>query len=161
MKDKVSLEDLINIITVLRDPKPEEQEEQSNVEVEAQELVEVRRDAENASEKAKEADEKAGEISQELERERQKKAERENAYVTRSLATEFEKTGIDSDVVASLSEFIDYDKLKNEDNEADEEKISVLSELLAGVARRQPPKGSGQRRALNDDGGIAKYLPKN
>lgn len=157
-----ALADLVNIIKN-GEPKQEEQKQEEEAREEAKESAEeakkAQKEFEEKSEEAEEANEKALKEAEKAEKEREKaQDEREERYIKKSLTAEFEKAGIDTDMVESISGFIDYGRLKNDDNEADEEKISEFAELLGRVSRRQPPKGKGEKRAIDDDGGIAKYL---
>ena len=61
-------------------------------------------------------------------------------------------------MVKSLLEFVNYDTLKSEEGEADDEKIESFVELVSGVARRVPPKAP-RHGSAEDDGGLGKYLP--
>ena len=165
-----ALADLVNIIkngeTKEELQKEEAQKEEvraeekrSEAEDEAKKAEKAQKEFEEKSKQTEEANKKAQEEAEKAEQEReQAQNEREERYIKKSLATEFEKAGIDTDVVESISGFIDYGRLKNDDNEADEEKITEFAELLGRVSRRQPPKGKGGKRAIDDDGGIAKYL---
>ena len=156
-----ALADLVNIIkngeTKEEAKKTEEaREEAGKAEAEAQQ---EKAKAEEEAKRAEEADKKAREESEQAEQEREEaQAEREDRYIKKSLTAEFEKAGIDTGMVESISGFIDYGRLKNDKNEADEDKISEFAELIGQVSRREPPKGSGGKRAIDDDGGIAKYL---
>lgn len=157
-----ALADLVNIIKN-GEPKEEEpkkeEEAREKAEKSAEEAKEAQKEFEEKSKEVEEANEKALKEAEKAEQEREKaQNEREDRYIKKSLTAEFEKAGIDTDMVESISGFIDYGRLKNDDNEADEEKISEFAELLGRVSRRQPPKGNGGKRAIDDDGGIAKYL---
>lgn len=166
---QINLDDLVTVVNVLRGINGTEKSEEKSAEQAAQREAEAQAKAKEAAEQARKAEEEAAkheaeanETKEEInESEAQKQAERENRYISKSLETHFEKAGISGDVVSSISGFINYDKLKNDDNEADEEKISSFAEVFSSVANRKPPKGTGKRQAIDDDGGIAKYLPNN
>ena len=155
-----ALADLVNIIKngeTKEEPKKTEEarEEAGKAEAEAEQ---AKAKSEEEAKRAEEA-EKSREEAEKAEQEReQAQAEREDRYIKKSLTAEFEKAGIDTGMVESISGFIDYGRLKNDKNEADEDKISEFAELLGQVSRREPPKGNGGKRAIDDDGGIAKYL---
>ena len=150
MASNISLDDLAALINIVRGSNDSDQksEEQPKPENESE--------SKSTSDPTPEPAEETEELDSE---ESAKQDERENRFIDKSLAAQFERNGIHSDVLSSFSEFIDYDKLKT-DGEADEEKISNLADLFSGVANRTPPKGSSKKRALDDNGGIAKYLPK-
>ena len=89
--------------------------------------------------------------------------ERENKYIAKTLRAELRSNGIDEDLVDSLTEFIAYDTLKNEDGEADDEKVEKFAEAVSGIANRKPPKGkSAEHDILNPKKeGLGRYLPNN
>lgn len=144
-----ALADLVNILSSQEEPQ-EEPKEETKEEPQA-EAKEVPRKEEQPEEPEAPSEEEA--------KEAKKQAQREDRYINKSLATQFEKAGIAGDMLDSLKGFIDYDKLKDDSGDANEEKIAEFADLLARVSRREPPKGDGGKRALDDDGGIAKYLP--
>lgn len=146
-----ALADLVNILSSQEEPQeaPQEEVKEEIKKERKQETPHEEDQPETPSEE--EAEEKAEEAK--------KQAQREDRYINKSLATQFEKAGIAGDMLDSLKGFIDYDKLKDDSGDANEEKITELADLLARVSRREPPKGDGGKRALDDDGGIAKYLP--
>lgn len=145
---------VINLLTGNNDDKQESKEEQK-APVPTREEIEAEVRAQIEAERKQEEDKQ--EENEESE-EDHKRDEREAKYINKSLETDLEKAGVSADVVGSLAGFIDYGTLKNEDGEADEEKVSSLVTLLSKIARREPPKG-GVSRNINDDGGLAKYLP--
>lgn len=132
------------------EPKPEIP---SKEELRAEILAELREEAEENRKKAEAEKEKT-------EEEIDHAVERENKFIAKSLATSVGAHGVSADVVESLSEFIEYDKLKNDEGEADEEKIESLATLISNISNRKPPK-TGKKRDVFDNGGFSKYLPKN
>ena len=144
-----ALADLVNILSSQEEPQEAPQEAPQ------EEVKEEKQEAPHEEEKPEEPETP----SEEEVKEAKKQAQREDRYINKSLATQFEKAGIAGDMLDSLKGFIDYDKLKDVSGDANEEKITEFADLLARVSRREPPKGDGGKRALDDDGGIAKYLP--
>lgn len=132
------------------EPKPEIP---SKEELRAEILAELREEAEENRKKAEAEKEKT-------EEEIGHAVERENKFIAKSLTTSVGAHGVSADVVESLSEFIEYDKLKNDEGEADEEKIESLATLISNISNRKPPK-TGKKRDVFDNGGFSKYLPKN
>lgn len=145
------LAEVINILSKKDEPKQEEPQEEPK---EEQKPEEPAKPEEPKQEEPKPEEEEPAQA------EDTEAVERENRFIEKSLAAEMTKAGLDTEVVSGLSEYLDYGTLKNEDKEADETKISAFAELILSVARREPPKGSSGKRSLDDDGGIAKYLPK-
>lgn len=138
------------------EPKKEEPKKEaetlSKEELRAEILAELRAEAEENQKKEEEEEEKAKD-------EIDHAAERENKFIAKSLTTSVGAHGVSSDVVESLSEFIEYDRLKNDEGEADEEKIESLATLISNISNRKPPK-TGNKRDVFDNGGFSKYLPK-
>lgn len=138
------------------EPKKEEPKKEaetlSKEELRAEILAELRAEAEENQKKEEEEEEKTKD-------EIDHAAERENKFIAKSLATSVGAHGVSSDVVESLSEFIEYDRLKNDEGEADEEKIESLATLISNISNRKPPK-TGKKRDVFDNGGFSKYLPK-
>lgn len=145
-----ALADLVNILSSQEEPQEAPQEEVKE---------EIKKEKKQETPHEEEKLEEPETPSEEEVKEAKKQAQREDRYINKSLATQFEKAGIAGDMLDSLKGFIDYDKLKDDSGDANEEKITEFADLLARVSRREPPKGDGGKRALDDDGGIAKYLP--
>lgn len=150
------LAEVINIITQSDASEKEKEAPATKEELRAEILAELRAEAEA---KKKEAENKADKEEEAKDKEESSvNAQRENKYISKSLASSLEKSGVSSDVVDSLSGFIAYDTLKNEQGEADEEKISEFAGLIGNISNRRPPKAA-PRVDVFDDGGLAKYLP--
>lgn len=160
MSKKYDLEDLLQVVNVLNkkddskeeskeDPKPKTEEE-----LRAEILAELK--AEQAKNEDSSKEEEDGE--EEVNDEDKSDDERENRHITRSIKSGLKAADVDGDMVKSLLEFVNYDTLKGEEGEADDEKIESFVELVSGVARRVPPKAP-RHGSAEDDGGLGKYLP--
>lgn len=162
MADKISLEDLLQVVKVLGkddeqpkegpkpDPKPKTEEE-----IREEILAELK--AEQEAEKEKKTKEDPKQDEDDDEEEEPKPDSREDKHIARTIKAGLKGASLDSDVVESVLEFIDYGTLKNEEGEADDDKLESFVELISGVARRTPPKGK-TKRDINDDGGLHRYL---
>lgn len=158
MADKISLEDLLQVVKVLgkdddqpkedpkEDPKPKTEEE-----IREEILAELK--AEQEAEKGKKPEEDPDEDDP-------KSDSREDKHIARTIKAGLKGASLDSDVVESVLEFIDYGTLKNEEGEADDDKLESFVNLISGVARRTPPKGK-TKRDIDDDGGLQRYLQDN
>lgn len=147
------LAEALNLIMNSEKEEPKKEAETlSKEELRAEILAELRAEAEENQKKEEEEEEKTKD-------EIDHAAERENKFIAKSLATSVGAHGVSSDVVESLSEFIEYDRLKNDEGEADEEKIESLATLISNISNRKPPK-TGNKRDVFDNGGFSKYLPK-
>lgn len=159
MADKISLEDLLQVVKVLgkddepkEDPKPKTEEE-----IRAEILAELK--AEQEAEKEKKKEDPKQDEDDDL-TEEPKSNSREDKHIARTIKAGLKGASLDSGVVESVLEFIDYGTLKNEEGEADDDKLESFVELISGVARRTPPKGK-TKRDINDDGGLHRYLQDN
>lgn len=163
MADKISLEDLLQVVKVLgkddepkEDPKPKPKTEE---EIREEILAELKAEQESEKEKKKE-DPKQDEDEDEDVKEEPKSDSREDKHIARTIKAGLKGASLDSGVVESVLEFIDYGTLKNEEGEADDDKLESFVELISGVARRTPPKGK-TKRDIDDDGGLQRYLQDN
>lgn len=162
MADKISLEDLLQVVKVLgkddepkEDPKPKTEEE-----IREEILAELKAEQEAEKEKKTKEDPKQDEDDDEDVKEEPKSDSREDKHIARTIKAGLKGASLDSGVVESVLEFIDYGTLKNEEGEADDDKLESFVELISGVARRTPPKGK-TKRDINDDGGLHRYLQDN
>lgn len=163
MSKKYDLEDLLQVVNVLNkkddskeeskeDPKPKTEEE-----LRAEILAEIK--AEQAKNEDPADDDKDNSDDEDKSDEEDKSDdERESRHITRSIKSGLKAADVDGDMVKSLLEFVNYDTLKGEEGEADDEKIESFVELVSGVARRVPPKAP-RHGSAEDDGGLGKYLP--
>lgn len=162
MADKISLEDLLQVVKVLgkddesqEDPKKEDPKPKTEEEIREEILAELK--AEQEAPKNKKSEENQDDDEDEDEEEEPKSDSREDKHIARTIKAGLKGASLDSDVVESVLEFIDYGTLKNEEGEADDDKLESFVELISGVARRTPPKGK-TKRDINDDGGLHRYL---
>lgn len=158
---KIDINDLLKVINVLSPSEEQEQEQENNKdpkggdpkpkpkteeEIRAEVIAEL-----EAAKKSKEEDPK------EDPKEEEPKEDREAKHIDRAIKTGLKDADVDDSVAKQLSSFVNYATLKNEEGEADDEKINSFVELVSSVARRVPPKGAPKSSA-SDDGGFGKYL---
>ena len=156
---KIDINDLLKVINVLSPSEEQEQEQEkkddpkpkpkTEEEIRAEVLAEL-----EAAKKSKEEDPQ--EDPQEDPKE-DPKEDREAKHIDRAIKTGLKDADVDDSVAKQLSSFVNYATLKNEEGEADDEKINSFVELVSSVARRVPPKGAPKSGA-SDDGGFGKYL---
>ncbi len=130
MADKISLEDLLQVVKVLgkdedpkEDPKPKTEEE-----IREEILAELK--AEQEAEKEKKTKEDQDEDEDEDLTEEPKSDSREDKHIARTIKAGLKGASLDSGVVESVLEFIDYGTLKNEEGEADDDKLESFVELI-------------------------------
>ena len=161
MSKKYDLEDLLQVVNVLNkkddskeeskeDPKPKTEEE-----IRAEILAELKAEQAKNEDHSEEEEDDEEEVN---DKEDKSDDERERRHITRSIKSGLKAADVDSDMVKSLLEFVNYDTLKGEEGEADDEKIESFVELVSGVAHRVPPKAP-RHGSAEDDGGLGKYLP--
>lgn len=166
MSKKYDLEDLLQVVNVLNkkddskeDDSKEEDKPKTEEELRAEILAELKAEKSKSKESSADEDEDdeddRGEDSND---EESVDDERELRHISRSVKSGLKAADVDGDMVKSLLEFVNYDTLKGEEGEADDEKIESFVELVSGVARRVPPKAP-RHGSAEDDGGLGKYLP--
>ena len=164
MADKISLEDLLQVVKVLgKDDEPKEdpkEDPKPKTEEEIREEILAELKAEQEAEKEKKKEDPKQDDDDEDEEDEPKSDSREDKHIARTIKAGLKGASLDSGVVESVLEFIDYGTLKNEEGEADDDKLESFVELISGVARRTPPKGKA-KRDINDDGGLHRYLQDN
>lgn len=131
--------------------KDEERRKAQEVAEEAERKAEAKRKAEE-EEKAKEKAEKEKKNAEE------KQAKQEQRVIDSKLEAGFAQSGFDKQAREVLSEFVNYGSLKNDDGEADEEKIDKFIDAVSSVALRKPPRSKGKKIDHDNMGGIGKYL---
>ena len=131
--------------------KEEERRKAQEVAEEAERKAEAKRKAEE-EEKAKEKAEKEKKDAEE------KQAKKEQRVIDSKLEAGFAQSGFDKQAREVLSEFVNYGSLKNDDGEADEEKIDKFIDAVSSVALRKPPRSKGKKIDHDNMGGIGKYL---
>src|SRR5699024_963000 len=85
---------------------------------------------------------------------------REDKHIARTVKAGLKGASLDSGVVESVLEFIDYGTLKNEEGEADDDKLESFVEISSGAAPRTPPKRKS-KSDINDEGDVHRYLQEN
>ena len=153
---KIDINDLLQVINVLSPSEEQEQEQEKKGDPKPKPKTEeeIRAEVIAEYEAAKKSEE---EDSKEDPKEEEPKEDREAKHIDRAIKTGLKDADVDDSVAKQLSSFVNYATLKNEEGEADDEKINSFVELVSSVARRVPPKGAPKSGA-SDDGGFGKYL---
>lgn len=153
---KIDINDLLKVINVLSPSEEQEQEQEKKDDPKPKPKTEeeIRAEVIAEYEAAKKSEE---EDSKEDPKEEEPKEDREAKHIDRAIKTGLKDADVDDSVAKQLSSFVNYATLKNEEGEADDEKINSFVELVSSVARRVPPKGAPKSGA-SDDGGFGKYL---
>lgn len=153
---KIDINDLLKVINVLSPSEEQEQEQEKKDDPKPKPKTEdeIRAEILAEFEAAKKSEE---EDPKEDPKEEEPKEDREVKHIERAIKTGLKDADVDDSVAKQLSSFVNYATLKNEEGEADDEKINSFVELVSSVARRVPPKGAPKSGA-SDDGGFGKYL---
>lgn len=151
---KIDINDLLKVINVLSPSEEQEQEQEKKDDPKPKTEEEIRAEILAELEAAKKSEE---EDPKEEPKEEEPKEDREAKHIDRAIKTGLKDADVDDSVAKQLSSFVNYATLKNEEGEADDEKINSFVELVSSVARRVPPKGAPKSGA-SDDGGFGKYL---
>lgn len=151
---KIDINDLLKVINVLSPSEEENQEQEKKDDPKPKTEEEIRAEILAEIEAAKKSEE---EDLKEDPKEEEPKEDREAKHIDRAIKTGLKDADVDDSVAKQLSSFVNYATLKNEEGEADDEKINSFVELVSSVARRVPPKGAPKSGA-SDDGGFGKYL---
>lgn len=158
---KIDINDLLKVINVLSPSEEQEEEQENNKDPKGGDPKpkpkteeEIRAEVIAEYEAAKKSEE---EDPKEDSKEEEPKEDREAKHIDRAIKTGLKDADVDDSVAKQLSSFVNYATLKNEEGEADDEKINSFVELVSSVARRVPPKGAPKSGA-SDDGGFGKYL---
>lgn len=136
----------------------EEAEARARAEAEAKRRLEAEQKQQETPEpKPKEVSEE-DERLKELERRAREQSLRE---VDLTLKSSLKDSNLDDDHFDSISEYLSYDKLVDENGEVDSEAVEKLTKSLASIALRTPPKAKRGPKDLTSAGsGLSKYLPK-
>ena len=141
-----------------------EAEAKAREEAEAHARAEAKRRLEAEQKQQETPEPKQKEVSEEderlkeLERRAREQSQRE---VDLTLRSSLKDSNLDDDHFDSISEYLSYDKLVDENGEVDSEAVEKLTKSLASIALRTPPKAKRGPKDLTSSGsGLSKYLPK-
>lgn len=159
--------------TLAKEEESPEEKAKAEAEAKAREEAEARARAEAEAKRRLEAEQKQQqetpepkqeEVSEEDERLKeleQRAREQSQREVNLTLKSSLKDSNLDDDHFDSISEYLSYDKLVDENGEVDSEAVEKLTKSLASIALRTPPKAKRGPKDLTSAGsGLSKYLPK-
>ena len=112
-------------------------------------------DSEDDSEGDSNSDEKYDKVDEEL----RKKIDNQFAQVASShIVSETAGIGLDNENVKSLLQFVNYDTMKNENGDLDEDKASSLVTVISNISLRKPPSSGASQNLSRSQRGMGKYL---
>ena len=101
------------------------------------------------------SDEKYDKVDEEL----RKKIDNQFAQVASShIVSETAGIGLDNENVKNLIQFVNYDTMKNENGDLDEDKASSLVTVISNISLRKPPSSGASQNLSRSQRGMGKYL---
>lgn len=134
----------------------EEQQEQQEQEEQQEESKEEQKEKSNDdSEDDSNSNEKYDKVDEEL----RKKIDNQFAQVASShIVSETAGIGLDNENVKNLLQFVNYDTMKNENGDLDEDKASSLVTVISNISLRKPPSSGASQNLSRSQRGMGKYL---
>lgn len=159
---KINMDQLLEAVNgLIGDENEEGSNKEANTKEERRKAQEVAEEAERKAEakrKAEEEEKAKEKAEKEKKNAEEKQAKQEQRVIDSKLEAGFAQSGFDKQAREVLSEFVNYGSLKNDDGEADEEKIDKFIDAVSSVALRKPPRSKGKKIDHDNMGGIGKYL---
>lgn len=166
----VNNDKLAQIFALLLDDGSSEQQEQQEKPEEKQEQPEEQSSKEKPEEKPKEKsnddsegnsddDSGSGEKYDKVDEELRKKLNDQFTKVASShIVSETSGIGLDNENVKELLQFVNYDTMKNENGDLDEDKASSLVTVISNISLRKPPSSGASQNLSRSQRGMGKYL---
>lgn len=130
----------------------EEQQEQQESEKESKKEKD---DSEDDSEDDSDSEEKYDKVDEEL---RKKLNEQFIQVASSHIVSETSGVGLDNENVKKLLQFVNYDTMKNENGDLDEDKASSLVTVISNISLRKPPSSGASQDLSRSQRGMGKYL---
>lgn len=143
-----------------QEPQQQEQQESSKEEQQQEQSKEESKeksndDSEDDSEDDSTSNEKYDKVDEEL----RKKLDEQFAQVASShIVSETAGIGLDNENVKNLLQFVNYDTMKNENGDLDEDKASSLVTVISNISLRKPPSSGASQNLSRSQRGMGKYL---
>ena len=136
--------------------KEAEQEQQQQEESEQQEQQESKKEkSEDDSEDDSDSEEKYDKVDEEL---RKKLNDQFIQVASSHIVSETSGVGLDNENVKKLLQFVNYDTMKNENGDLDEDKASSLVTVISNISLRKPPSSGASQDLSRSQRGMGKYL---
>ena len=166
----VNNDKLAQIFALLLDDGSSEQQEQQEQQEQESSKEEQESSKEESKEKSKEKsnddsedgsedDSGSGEKYDKVDEELRKKLNDQFAKVASShIVSETSGIGLDNENVKELLQFVNYDTMKNENGDLDEDKASSLVTVISNISLRKPPSSGASQNLSRSQRGMGKYL---
>lgn len=150
-----------------QEQKQEQQQEQENQEEPKEPKQESKEsakekpndDSEGNSEDNSEDNSGSNEKYDKVDEELRKKLDEQFTKVASShIVSETSGIGLDNENVKELLQFVNYDTMKNENGDLDEDKASSLVTVISNISLRKPPSSGASQNLSRSQRGMGKYL---
>ena len=101
------------------------------------------------------SDEKYDKVDEEL---RKKLNDQFTQVASSHIVSETSGIGLDNENVKKLLQFVNYDTMKNENGDLDEDKASSLVTVISNISLRKPPSSGASQNLSRSQRGMGKYL---
>ena len=101
------------------------------------------------------SDEKYDKVDEEL---RKKLNDQFTQVASSHIVSETSGIGLDNENVKKLLQFVNYDTMKNENGDLDEDKASSLVTVISNISLRKPPSSGASQDLSRSQRGMGKYL---
>lgn len=137
--------------------KPEEKQEQQSSKEKPEEKSEEKPndDSEGNSDDDSGSGEKYDKVDEEL---RKKLNDQFTKVASSHIVSETSGIGLDNENVKELLQFVNYDTMKNENGDLDEDKASSLVTVISNISLRKPPSSGASQNLSRSQRGMGKYL---
>lgn len=155
---------------LLDDGSSEQQEKQEEQQEQPEEKQEEKQEQQSSKEKPEEKPEEksnddseddsgSGEKYDKVDEELRKKLNDQFTKVASShIVSETSGIGLDNENVKELLQFVNYDTMKNENGDLDEDKASSLVTVISNISLRKPPSSGASQNLSRSQRGMGKYL---
>ena len=138
---------------------PEQQEQQQQEQPSKEESKESKEKPKEKSNDDSEDDSGSGEKYDKVDEELRKKLNDQFTQVASShIVSETSGIGLDNENVKELLQFVNYDTMKNENGDLDEDKASSLVTVISNISLRKPPSSGASQNLSRSQRGMGKYL---
>ena len=133
----------------------EQQEQRSSEEPKEEPKEKSKDDSEDDSEDNSDSEEKYDKVDEEL---RKKLNDQFTKVASSHIVSETSGIGLDNENVKELLQFVNYDTMKNENGDLDEDKASSLVTVISNISLRKPPSSGASQNLSRSQRGMGKYL---
>lgn len=139
--------------------KSEEQQQKKSEEQKSSEENKSSEDQQKKSNDDSKNNSGSGEKYDKVDEELRKKLDEQFAQVASShIVSETAGIGLDNENVKNLLQFVNYDTMKNENGDLDEDKASSLVTVISNISLRKPPSSGASQNLSRSQRGMGKYL---